>query len=1437
MVMIFLSICGSAQTTIVASSGDGGFESGTTFAANGWTTVNSSTDAWALGNITSPGVDVGARSAFVSSTAGTTWAYSQISTVQHLYRDFTPTTAGETLALLSFKWKVGGEGTTSSDWDNMQVFLVPVTTTPVANIAIPVANRISGGAAVSGMYKLNSAQWNAETISFAVTPGTSYRVIFSWKSDATTLAQPPAALDSVNLQTVTPPSTYITSNQGGLWSSPTTWAFGVVPPANSDVEIPTGSVVTVDVAPSVKNMTISGTLQWGLGTFAYNQSGNMLINAGGKFLPFVGLAGQTCNIGGNFINNGYTNLAFSGSALIFSGTLFPNGFSPQLGGTGVFEGNGTAGIIRTLSFQTSGTSTITTIQNLITTNAFAHTAGPVNTNGKITIDNTAQVFGQPINSQVAAIAVTDMGAGYQVSPFISGAAATLWVAGATAVANTRYFSGNNLYVATAAGAFDASVAPNHTTGLASNGAASLLWIGTNGNIGNPFQVTAVTLGTQYFYGNNLYTCTVAGLPSASAPPVHTTGAVASGAATFLYVGNAAFVTANYSATTQTLRSFSLTSAGSGYASVPTISIIAASATAPTTAAAATAVYIPAIAGTASSTFSKTGGLALSGGLTINSTQGASQFSGVGAITLTTLGVNYTTAPTVGFAGPTAINLVTNPGSGYTVAPTITVTGGNLISGTALASSNFTITVSQGQIVSVYLNASTTAIYSTPPTLAFSAGSATLAFPAGCWPTATAAIGANGTISNFTITNPGFGYITAPSVNVGNLNSTANGGTFGSAASGLSCRIALYNASYGFFLPATSASANVEGSEIPANRRVNALTINGVPTADFSGSLELFSSSPLTLTSGNLRFGSNSLIFSNPFYAGASGIATSSVETGSIVLNTPGGSVTRTFNFFPSVSIATGSGSLATGSNVTSLTLNRTVAPTGLVSPTGAITGTRAYNLVSNVGGVYGASPTATLNYVSSDGIVGGNADVLIAQAAAVSGPWVVRSVSSGTGSLTLPGVRTTATSGVGPLVLTGNDFLGFATSFAGFVSAQTGTWSNGATWVGGQVPPTSTCADVIINTNHIVTVDAAGAAAKSVTINGSLVVSAGDLIVGCVDNNNTLLNTGALTVSGGVLSVRGNILNANGASFTQSAGVINIDGNSGVAATSVPINTDLFAFGTAATQFSTGTVSATGGTLNIINPHFSGTATSSGGAAFAFRGATLGRSFSSGHNTTFGPATKASTAAFGYMVDCYVNSALMMLGSVNVNGGAGSFAVQTNAISLGGGFNASGNITIAAGAELLDLTTAGQGVSLAGNLVNNGTFTQTNATGLRLGLMSGTTNTTLGSATAAQTVSGAGIFRNLASAATANFTAITINNPFGVSFSSTNVTMSRSLNIASPTVQVVPAGTSYTVGTAVGVTAPGLFTLNSDANLNQTGTNANTGNITVQRATSMKLLD
>jgi hypothetical protein len=76
-----------AQTTLLSPTGDGGFENGTTLAANNWTAVNSSTDNWIAG--TTPLVSAGTRCAFISSTpSGTqTWTYSQVSSIQHMYYD------------------------------------------------------------------------------------------------------------------------------------------------------------------------------------------------------------------------------------------------------------------------------------------------------------------------------------------------------------------------------------------------------------------------------------------------------------------------------------------------------------------------------------------------------------------------------------------------------------------------------------------------------------------------------------------------------------------------------------------------------------------------------------------------------------------------------------------------------------------------------------------------------------------------------------------------------------------------------------------------------------------------------------------------------------------------------------------------------------------------------------------------------------------------------------------------------------------------------------------------------------------------------------------------------------------------------------------------------------------------------------------------------
>ena len=211
-----------------------------------------------------------------------------------------------------------------------------------------------------------------------------------------------------------------------------------------------------------------------------------------------------------------------------------------------------------------------------------------------------------------------MGSLYTVAPVVFGAAVTQW-SSITGVLNTLYVSGNNVYRCTTAaniGAF----APTHTSGTTDN----LLWIGTTGTLGNPFLgAQAHVLGSQYFYGNNLYTCIVAGTPSATAPPVHTSGAVVSGTATFLYVGTVAKVSVNFDSVTGTVRSLNLTQVGSGYVSSPATSFSVGVLAGTGSGAAATAVYFQQIAGPANTLTQKSGAASITGGLTINSDQGAS----------------------------------------------------------------------------------------------------------------------------------------------------------------------------------------------------------------------------------------------------------------------------------------------------------------------------------------------------------------------------------------------------------------------------------------------------------------------------------------------------------------------------------------------------------------------------------------------------------------------------------------------------------------------------------------------------------------------------------------------------------------------------------------------------------------------------------------------
>lgn len=89
-------------------------------------------------------------------------------------------------------------------------------------------------------------------------------------------------------------------------------------------------------------------------------------------------------------------------------------------------------------------------------------------------------------------------------------------------------------------------------------------------VGTQFQAsTAYTLNQQVAYNGNLYTVTIAGTSGLiGTAPVHTSGAVASGTATFTYAGPAASANANVSS--GSVQSISIVTNGAGYTVAPAI---------------------------------------------------------------------------------------------------------------------------------------------------------------------------------------------------------------------------------------------------------------------------------------------------------------------------------------------------------------------------------------------------------------------------------------------------------------------------------------------------------------------------------------------------------------------------------------------------------------------------------------------------------------------------------------------------------------------------------------------------------------------------------------------------------------------------------------------------------------------------------------------------
>ena len=216
---VLIPMLAFTQTTIINPTTVGGFETGTTFATNGWTSAGGTNNQnrWFDGTSATAGF-TGTRCAYITNVnGGTTHTYTLgTARASHFYRNIT-IPAGETQIALTFNWI--GQGESSSD--RLAVWIVPTTVTPVYGTGLTTS-----GAAPTGNVKIsgdlsNQATWTSANLSLPASyAGTTVRLVFEWINDASLGTQPPAAVDNISLTSSVPTAhcTYSTTSSS-YWIS------------------------------------------------------------------------------------------------------------------------------------------------------------------------------------------------------------------------------------------------------------------------------------------------------------------------------------------------------------------------------------------------------------------------------------------------------------------------------------------------------------------------------------------------------------------------------------------------------------------------------------------------------------------------------------------------------------------------------------------------------------------------------------------------------------------------------------------------------------------------------------------------------------------------------------------------------------------------------------------------------------------------------------------------------------------------------------------------------------------------------------------------------------------------------------------------------------------------------------------------------------------
>ncbi len=197
----------NAQTVLISPTGDGGFETGATFAANSWTVVNNASataDNWVLG--TGAAGYTGARAAYITNNNALPvppFAYNNaVANAVHMYRDVT-FPAGETSISFSLSYLQTGE----SGYDRVLVYISNAAPGAAPVLGTPA----SSSTALTGYTLLatvpQATTWTSLSIPVTAaqagnaTVASPRRLLFVWQSDNSVGGPASGAVDNISLIT------------------------------------------------------------------------------------------------------------------------------------------------------------------------------------------------------------------------------------------------------------------------------------------------------------------------------------------------------------------------------------------------------------------------------------------------------------------------------------------------------------------------------------------------------------------------------------------------------------------------------------------------------------------------------------------------------------------------------------------------------------------------------------------------------------------------------------------------------------------------------------------------------------------------------------------------------------------------------------------------------------------------------------------------------------------------------------------------------------------------------------------------------------------------------------------------------------------------------------------------------------------------------------